>query len=214
MPKSTPDDQTSVDAIKIEWFLCHDSGTLLGQAFSYGLIAAFYYTYAVDLVQRSGFDDAWGAILWTFVGVGGVTGILTGDGIQRFGLNRCLMICLSVLAASIGALTLTGGYGPAVVVSAVAFGASYMPIAAILVVWNSNIFYERPATGFSAVLFSLALGSVVGPATLGTVAAVSDLRMAFWCAAAMTAASIFLRPHTDIRSPVSDASANVSLTKA
>lgn len=183
----------------IGWFLCCRSAPLLGQAFTYGLIAAFYYTYAVDLVRRSGLGEVWGPILWSLVGIAGVTGILSGDAVSWFGLKRCLTACLAILAVSIGALGLTGGSGLLVMVCAVVFGASYMPISALLVVWSGNVFYQRPATGFSAVLFSLALGSIVGPAILGAVAGIWDLRVAFWCAAVLTAVSIALSPSADIR---------------
>lgn len=188
-----------VSGTGIAWFLCRRSAPLLGQAFTYGLIAAFYYTYAVDLIRRSGLGEAWGPILWSLVGVAGVTGVLSGDVVSRFGLKSCLATCLGVLAVSIGALGLTEGSGLLVMICAVVFGASYMPISALLVVWSGNVFHERPATGFSAVLFSLALGSIVGPAILGAVAGVFDLRVAFWCAAVLTALSIVLRPDSDIR---------------
>lgn len=192
----------------LNWFLCRRTVPLLGQAFFYGLIAAFYYTYAVDLVQRSGFEEVWGPILWSLVGIAGITGVLSGDAVSRFGLKSCLTICLGLLAVSIGALGLTEGSGLLVVVCAMVFGASYMPIAAFLVIWSGNVFHERPATGFSVVLFSLALGSIVGPAMLGAIAGIFDLRVAFWCAAALTALSIVFRPSSDIHSTTPEASAN------
>ena len=188
----------------IAWFLCRRSAPLLGQAFTYGLIAAFYYTYAVDLVRRSGFGEAWGPILWSLVGVAGVTGVISGDAVSRFGLKSCLAACLSLLTISIGALNLTGSSWLLVLVCAMVFGASYMPISAFLVVWSGNVFHERPTTGVSAVLFSLALGSIVGPAIFGAVAGIFDLRVAFWCAALLTAISIVLRPSPDIRSTASE----------
>lgn len=194
----------------IGWFLRHGSAPLLGQAFSYGLIAAFYYTYAVDLVRQSGFGETWGPILWSLVGVAGVTGVIAGDAVSRFGLGSCLVVCLGVLALSIGALGLTEGSGLLVVVCAMAFGASYMPIAALLVLWSADVFHERPATGFSVVLFSLALGSVIGPAVLGVLAGAFDLRAAFWCAAALTALSIALGPSLDTRGTTPAAWANGS----
>ncbi len=181
------------------WFLRRGSAPLLGQAFSYGLITAFYYTYAVDLVRQSGFGEAWGPILWSLVGIVGVTGVIAGDAVSRFGLGSCLVVCLGVLALSIGALGLTEGSWLLVVVCAMAFGASYLPIGALLVLWSANVFHESPATGLSVVLFSMALGSVVGPAVLGVVAGVFDLRVAFWCAAALTILSIVLGPSSDTR---------------
>ncbi|HEV2123713.1 MAG TPA: YbfB/YjiJ family MFS transporter, partial [Chloroflexota bacterium] len=192
----------------IAWFLCRRSAPLLGQAFTYGLIAAFYYTYAVDLVRQSGLGEAWGPILWSLVGVAGVTGVISGDAVSRFGLKSCLAACLGILAVSIGTLGLTEGSGLLVVVCAMVFGASYMPVAALLVIWSGNVFHERPATGFSAVLFSLALGSIVGPAILGAMAGIFDLRLAFWCAAVLTALSIMLSPQSDIRGTGPDAPVN------
>ena len=178
----------------VDWFVRRESAPLLGQAFCYGLIAAFYYTYAVDLVRRSGFSDEWGPILWSLVGVSGVTGVLSGDAASRFGLGRCLAACLLVLGAAIAGLSFSSSSGALVVACALAFGASYMPIAALLALWSGRIFDERPATGFSAVLFSLALGSIAGPAVLGVVAGTFSLEAAFWCAAALTVFSVALRP--------------------
>jgi predicted MFS family arabinose efflux permease len=75
------------------------------------------------------------------------------------------------------------------------------------VVWSGSVFHERPTAGLSAVLFSLALGSVVGPAVLGAIAEILDLRVAFWCAAALTALSIALGPSSNIHSTTPGASA-------
>lgn len=181
----------------VGWFVRRESAPLLGQAFCYGLVAAFYYTYAVDLVRRSGFSEEWGPILWSLVGVSGVTGILSGDAVSRFGLGRCLAGCLVVLGTSIGALSFSSGSGALVVACALAFGASYMPVAALLALWSGQVFYERPATGFSAVLFSLAVGSIAGPAVLGLVAGAFSLETAFWCAAILTVSSVVLIPASE-----------------
>ena len=181
----------------VGWFVRRESAPLLGQAFCYGLVAAFYYTYAVDLVRRSGFSEEWGPILWSLVGVSGVTGVLSGDAVSRFGLGRCLAGCLVVLGTSIGALSFSSGSGALVVACALAFGASYMPVAALLALWSRQVFYERPATGFSAVLFSLAVGSIAGPAVLGAVAGTFSLEAAFWCAAILTVSSVVLIPASE-----------------
>ncbi|MGB3682349.1 MAG: MFS transporter [Rubrobacteraceae bacterium] len=192
------------EKLGIGWFLGWKSAPLLGQAFCYGLVAAFYYTYAVDLVRRFGFSEEWGPILWSLVGVAGVTGVLSGDAVSRFGLGHCLAACLLVLAASIGALSVAAGSGLLVAGSALAFGASYMPIAAFLALWSGNVFHERPAMGFSAVLFALALGSISGPAVLGAVAGAISLKAAFWFAASLTVFSVVLKPTSEIRNTTPD----------
>ena len=194
----------------IGWFLGRRSAPLLGQAFCYGLIAAFYYTYAVDLIRRSGFSEEWGPILWSLVGISGVTGVLSGDAVSRFGLGRCFAVCLLVLGASIGALGLSSGSGALVVLCALTFGASYMPVAALLALWSGQVFAEKPATGFSAVLFALAVGSVAGPAVLGAVAGAYNLKVAFWCAAAFTVCSVVLRPTSDVKNTTPDETGSTS----
>lgn len=187
------------DKLDIGWFVCSRSAPLLGQAFCYGLIAAFYYTYAVDLVRQLGLSSEWGPVFWSLVGVSGISGVLAGDAVLRFGLRRCLTVCLTILGISVGGLGFSSGSGVLVVVWAVAFGASYMPVAVFLVIWSGNVFHERPATGFSAVLLSLAVGSILGPSLLGVLAGVLSLKAAFWSAAALTVLSIMLRPVSDIR---------------
>lgn len=197
-PYRSPDAGTGENR-GVGWFLDRESAPLLGQAFCYGLIAAFYYTYAVDLVRQPGFSDAWGPVLWSMVGVSGIAGVFSGDAALRFGIRRCLVACLLVLGTSIGALSFSAGSGTLVVVCALAFGAGYMPIAAFLALWSGNVFHERPAAGFSAVLFSLAVGSIVGPALLGGLAGAKSLEVAFWSAAVLTALSAFLAPASDVR---------------
>jgi predicted MFS family arabinose efflux permease len=184
--------------VGVGWFLCLGSAPLLGQAFAYGMTGAFYYTYAVDLARQSGLGGAWGPIMWGLVGLAGVTGVLSGDAAARFGRGVSLSACLCVLAASVGGLGVAGGSGPLVAACAVAFGASYFPVAALLVVWSGSVFHERPTAGLSAVLFSLALGSIVGPAVFGAVAGLFGLRAAFWCAAVLTALSMALRPGSGV----------------
>ena len=184
-------------------FLRRGSAPLLGQAFAYGMTGAFYYTYAVDLVRQSGLGEAWGPILWGLVGLAGVTGVFSGDIAARFGRGVSLAACLFVLAASVGGLGVAGGSGPLVAACAVAFGASYFPVAALLVVWSGSVFHERPTAGLSAVLFSLALGSIVGPAVFGAVAGLFGLRAAFWCAAVLTALSMALRPGSGVHGATS-----------
>lgn len=203
-PYREDDSDGEVFTGSVGWYLCRRSAPLLGQAFCYGLIAAFYYTYAVDLVRQSGLSETWGPILWSLVGVGGIAGVLSGDSVSRFGLKNSLTVCLGVLAASIVALSFSDGSWLLVITCALVFGTSYMPISALLVVWSGNVFHERPATGFSGVLFALAVGSILGPTLLGAIAGMLGLQKAFWCAAALTALSIALRPNSDIRSTTPD----------
>jgi MFS family permease len=63
-----------------------------------------------------------------------------------------------------------------------------------LAVWSYQVFPERPATGFSATVFFLGLGSVVGPATMGVVAAHAGLSATFLVTAALAMLTLLARP--------------------
>lgn len=122
-----------------------------------------------------------------------MTGVLAGDAAAHHGLRRSLTACLLVLALSIGGLSAVSSPA-ALLVCGLVFGASYMPIAAILQLWSARVFDRRPAAGFTAVLVALGIGSVVGPAVLGTLAEAWGLPTAFGVAAVLTAVSALLRP--------------------
>ena len=61
-----------------------------------------------------------------------------------------------------------------------------MLMSALLATWSSWVFAEQPSTGFSATLFLLGAGSIVGPATLGTFAGSFGLGAAFMFAGAIS----------------------------
>lgn len=180
------------------WFVCPRSRPLFVVAFCYGLVAAFFYTYAADLVQASGLPPASGPLLWAAIGLAGTSGVVTGDLVERFGLRRVLATCLVLLG---GATALLGAFPASwtiMMLSALIYGAAYMPVSALLVVWSSNVFPDQPSTGFSATVLSLAVGSIVGPALLGALAGQLGLSMAFLVTATLTWLTVLVRPTEDV----------------
>lgn len=180
--------------LRWRWFVSRRSLPLFALAFFYGLIGAFYFTYSVDLVSASGLPHAWVPLLWTLVGIAGVSGVFSGDLAARFGLGRIVPLTLFTLGASIGLLALAPGSLYFVVPSALLYGGSYMPVAAFLAMWSQRVFSEQPSAGFSATLLLLATGSVLGPAALGLIAGAYETSTAFFVTAVLAAASAVFRP--------------------
>jgi predicted MFS family arabinose efflux permease len=91
-----------------------------------------------------------GPILYTVLGAAGFAGLLTGDLIDRFGLDRTLRITLLCLGA--GTVLLGAGPGSLIAVgaSAVLYGVGVMLVSALLSLWSSAVFEERPSQGFIA----------------------------------------------------------------
>ncbi|RJN32507.1 MFS transporter [Nesterenkonia natronophila] len=186
-PQSAPASHTTLLSLsRWRWTLTEGAYPLYFVAFVFGVASAFYWTYAADLAQESGLPDYVGPILWTIVGVLGLVGVATGDLVKRFGLGAVLIIALILLAAAIAVLGAAPGNWFLVCLSAALYGPSFMMMSALLAVWSSRTFPERPTAGFSAALLLLAAGSIAGPAALGVLAGSIGLPTTFLVAAGLT----------------------------
>ncbi|MGB3683025.1 MAG: MFS transporter [Rubrobacteraceae bacterium] len=162
------------------WLLRPGSVVLFVVASSFGVVTGFYWSFAVDLISRSGvLPEEVGPVFYVALGAVGFVGLLTGDAIERFGLRPTLAACF----VSLGFVGLFLGFAPAswaaVGASAAFLGAGVMCTSALLSVWSSLLFPERPSTGFSVALLFVGVGSIVGPVALGALAGHSGLAAAF-----------------------------------
>jgi predicted MFS family arabinose efflux permease len=167
---------------------------LLGQALIYGAIASIYYTYAVDLVRGAGLGSHWSALLWTLVGLGGISGVGTGEVVGRVGLRRAFGVSLVVLAVGIVGLAAAPSNAFVAGMAAATFGFAYMPLAVLLTLWSGEVHPHAPTAGFTRVLMAMAAGSITGPLVLGPLAAVTGLRPVFVLVAALAVVGLGFRP--------------------
>lgn len=168
------------------WALTSDAYPLYGVAAVFGIASAFYWTYAADLAEESGLPDNVGPVMWTIVGISGLVGVATSDMVKRLGIGNVLVIALVLLSAGIAVMGASPGNWVTVCISVALYGPSFMMISALLAVWSSRTFPDRPTAGFSAALFLLAIGSIAGPAALGVVAGSFGLTFAFLATALVT----------------------------
>jgi predicted MFS family arabinose efflux permease len=188
------------------WFAREGSAPLFVVALSFGVVNAAYWSFAVDLLSRSGgsygpYGPSWavGPVLYAVLGIAGFTGLFTGDAVARFGLRWVLLAIQVSLGISVGLLGLASTSLLTVVVSAVLFGVGVMTMSALLSVWSSAVFPEQPSTGFSAALFLFAIGNVVGPAALGTFAGSFGLEVAFLLTGALALLTALVRSAGGLR---------------
>jgi predicted MFS family arabinose efflux permease len=194
-----------VRSLGVGWFVRSESAPLFSVAFSFGVVSAFYWAFAVDHVARAGgFPAAAGLAFYAVLGVAGFAGLFTGDLIGRYGLRRVLLTILVSLGGAAALLGAAPAWWPAVAASAVLYGADVMLMSALLAVWSSAVFAEQPATGFSATLFLFGVGSVVGPAALGAFAGRFGLDAAFLLAGALALTGALLPPKEDASTTTPD----------
>ena len=182
----------------VGWLSRAGSAPLFVVATSFGAVNAFYWSFNADLVSSAGapLPNA-GPTLYAVLGVAGFAGLLTGDLVDRVGLGPTLRLTLLCLGAGAGLLGVLPGSLVAVGASAVLYGTGVMLMSALLSVWSSAVFDERPSEGFTAALIFFGVGGVVGPAALGALGSAFGLGTAFAVAAALILLNLPVRAPKD-----------------
>lgn len=133
-----------------------------------GAASTVVWSFGADLLAA---NLDWGGsevgMLWTVMGCVGVVGATAGALIARIGIRPVhlvfhLALALSVLAvghdAAPPALVYTGGG---------LFGASYLMLTGVYLVWGISALPERPATAVTLAFLALAVGQTVGAMAFG-----------------------------------------------
>ncbi len=178
----------------VGWIFRAGSSPLFVVAFSFGVVNAFYWSFNADIVSSAGFPlPNAGQVLYVVLGAAGFVGLLTGDLVERIGLDSTLRITLVCLGAGTVLLGAAPGSIAVVGAAAVLYGAGVMFMSALLSLWSSAVFRERPSEGFTAALLFFGVGGVVGPAVLGAWGGAFGLESAFVVAAVLILLNLPIR---------------------
>lgn len=167
---------------------------LLLTAFLYGITAAVYWSFAVELVSAGDATSGTTPLFWTLLGVSGTAAVVAGRVIGRLGLRRAHVLLFTAIAVATALLGIAPHVTAVAVASAVVYGAPYMAISGLLAIWSHQIFPDRPSSGFSLTVLFLGAGSILGPALFGLFADAYGLQAGFLVVAAVTAATLVARP--------------------
>ncbi|MFH9671961.1 MFS transporter [Streptomyces sp. NPDC017405] len=181
--------------VTARWFLRPAAAPLYLTAFVYGVIGAFYWTFALEAVSdAAGKNSPVAPLFWTLMGLAGIGSVLAGAFFLRLGLRLGQAVLFLALSAAIALLGLAPGALAAVVASAVLYGPAFMAASSLLALWSYRVFPGQPSTGFSATVLALGLGTLTGPVSLGAVADRYGVRTAFLVTAAVALVTLALRP--------------------
>lgn len=130
-----------------------------------GAGSTLVWSYGPLIVTGSGqvADSAVG-LLWIALGVGGLAGPLTGRLVEHRGLAGAWT--WSVGAVALASLVLAAAVGldlawPAYVAMA-CFGAGYMCLSGVLILWARDVWPEAAGRGTSVLFIALAVGQALG----------------------------------------------------
>lgn len=173
---------------------------LISASFLMGAASTALWSFGGQLVA-SQLD--WGTtgtgLLWTCIGVGGLVGALAGTLVGKFGLDRVHWAFLGLMAASILSVGLGLGPVPTLVGGAV-FGAAYVMLTGVYLIWGTHALPDRPATGLMVGFLTIAVGQTVGAPLFGFLMAGPGVEFAVICFSAAALIAGAFRARSEVNS--------------
>ncbi|MGB3632515.1 MAG: MFS transporter [Rubrobacteraceae bacterium] len=184
--------------ITFGWLVGRRSLPLFAASVGLGLASAAYWTFSRDLVVQAGDLGRIGSTtFWVVLGVSGLLGGAAGDLVGRFGLGLVLRGALLAMAVSIGMLAAAPGVLPVAYPSAAVFGATYIMLTGILLVWSVRVFRDRPSAGLGAAFLLIAAGQILGSYLAGVLVGASGLQTTFAVFAGVAVLSMVFGPRRE-----------------
>ncbi len=146
------------------------------------------------LAGTGGMSETGFSIAWIFLGAFGVLGAVAGDLTLRFGVRASWMATMLVLGAATGLLALCPGTIAVAWVASAAFGAAYIALTGLLLIWGTEVYAEAPAAGVGLAFLVIALGQAVGAPVVGALSAAAGPLAAFTSAGVIAVLGAFIRP--------------------
>lgn len=133
-----------------------------------GAASTVVWSFGADLLAAS---HGWGArqvgVLWSVMGCVGVTGAAAGLLIARLGLRTVHLAFHLALALAVAAIGCDLAPPPLVYAAAGLFGAAYLMLTGVYLVWGVSALPARPAAAVTLAFLALALGQTCGAMAFG-----------------------------------------------
>ncbi|GAA1533877.1 putative MFS family arabinose efflux permease [Microbacterium ginsengiterrae] len=161
-----------------------------------GVASAAGWTFGQDLLTtEGGHTSPFATIAWIVLGACGLLGAAAGDMAERLGLGRSWVLLMIALGGSLAALAAASQSAIVAIAASAVFGAVYIALTGLLLVWSTRVFASDPARGVGVVFLVLALGQAGAAPLLGIASDLSgSVAAAFWIAAAVALLGALMRP--------------------
>ena len=175
------------------------SGRLITAAALMGAASSAVWTFGRDvLVSAGGMDETATTIAWILLGTAGVLGAAAGDLGRRFGIGRAWPAAMLTMGAATALLAAFPDLNAVAWITASAFGAVYMTLTGLLLIWGTQVYSLTPAAGVGLAFLALSLGQAATAPIVGSLSQGTSPQVAFAAAALAAVAGALVRPkHRD-----------------
>lgn len=150
-----------------------------------GATSAGYWTFSVQRVTEAGLAPAWSTWFWVTIGLIGLLGGRAGAQAARIGLGRVVRRWVLLWAASLAALGLPSVPGALALASAAGFGAAFMALTGLAIVWAAEV-HDDAAAGVRSCFLALGVGQAIGTPVTGVIADAVGAPAAFLAASGVS----------------------------
>lgn len=170
---------------------------LVAASFLMGLSSIAVWTFGRDLItSRGNASTLVSAITWTVLGVFGVLGAIGGDLVHRIGLPRSWAALMVTMGAATALFALSPATTSLVLGAAALFGASYIGLTGVILIWSTHLYPDRTSFGVGLGFFTIAAGQALGAPVIGTLTESIDATIIFYAYALLAVLGATLRPST------------------
>lgn len=139
---------------------------LLAHGAVLGATSAAFWTFSAQRVVDAGLAPGWASAFWVTIGLVGLAGGSAGALADRVGLRVALRRWSALWVAAIAVLALPTLPAPVALLSAAGFGAAFMALTGLIIVWATGV-HDDAAAGVRACFLALGLGQAVGTPLAG-----------------------------------------------
>lgn len=143
---------------------------LIVASFLMGAASTAVWSFGAQLVKAQlGWGSIGAGLLWIAIGAAGIVGASAGALVQRFGMELVHWLFLGALSVGVLLVGSSATTPMLVLVGGLLFGASYITLTGIYLIWGVAALPDRPATGLMVSFLLIAIGQTAGGPIFGLI---------------------------------------------
>ena len=197
LPGSKKRSEIKFSGVQWKHWINRHSLPLLYSSFMMGFASSVYWTFSRDYLVEFGTMSAdMSLYFWAVIGISGFLGGLAGGFVKKVGILVALRTSLLGFGISIGGITLFQGGVTAAFISGAFFGALYIMLTGIFLIWSVAVYSAQPSMGIALSFMTIALGQVIGAPFSGWIAETFGIAQSFWILGLTAILATVIRPHS------------------
>ena len=167
------------------------AGPLIVGSLALGLASAAVWTFGqqISTASRVGWLPP---VLWMVIGAAGIAGALSGPVVERLGVRRSWTLLMMIMAVGVAGLAAGAAVPVLALVAGALFGAAYIALSGVLLVWATRTYGSRPALGVGLSFFAIAAGQALGAPLVGAGSDAFGLPVVFYVSALVAVVAAWL----------------------